>query len=243
MTGMYEFDPNGASAGIYPVTYSFTNNYGCENSTNPVYITVQNNSFTCGADLTDPRDGKKYRTANLGGRCWMTQNLNTGVTLDPGYQPQTDNCTHEKFCAPGDPGCTFAGGFYQWNELMAYSIHSQGQGLCPPGWHIPSESEWQQLIDNIGTGINPPADAVAGGFLKDELLNPGFYAFLEGLYYNNAQWNFNSGTFKGTMFWTQTQNSEGNALSRGLNSVDPSVSRYWSKKSNAFNVRCIKDIL
>jgi uncharacterized protein (TIGR02145 family) len=242
MTGLFEFDPFGASAGVYPVTYTFTNNYGCSASTNPVSVSVLNTSFTCGGDLTDPRDGKIYRTAMLGGRCWMTQNLNYGSTLDPSYQPQSDNCSAEKYCSPDDLSCAKYGGFYQWNEVMQYGGTSAAQGLCPPEWHVPSEAEWQQLIDNISVGVTPPADAIAAGFLKDMKLNPGFYALLDGLYYLNSNWSFNSGNLTATMFWTSTVNAQGAALARGMNSIDPSVSRYWSKKGNAFSVRCLKDI-
>ncbi len=242
MTGQYEFDPYGASAGIYQVSYTFTNNYGCLNSTGPVNITVQNHSFTCGGELTDPRDGKKYRTANLGGRCWMTQNLNFGGLLDPAYQPQIDNCVVEKYCAPSDPNCTQHGAFYQWDEVMQYGITSQQQGICPPGWHVPSEDDWQQLIDNISVGMNPPADAIAAGFLKDPLLNPGFFAILKGIYYNNSSWQFDSSPLTATMHWTSTLNAQFQALARGINVYNPSVSKYWSKKGNAFTVRCIKDL-
>jgi uncharacterized protein (TIGR02145 family) len=241
MTGQYEFDPNGASAGVYPVAYTFTNNYGCSASTNPVSISVLNNPFTCGGDMNDPRDGKKYRTAMIGGRCWMTENLNHGTTLDPSYQPQTDNCINEKYCSPQDLSCTKYGGFYQWNELMKYGSTSLNQGVCPPEWHIPSEAEWQLLIDNISVGVTPPSDAIAAGFLKDFLLNPGFYALLDGLYYTNTSWNFTTGTLTAAMFWTNTTNAQGKALARGVNIYNPSVSRYWSKTGNSFNVRCLKD--
>jgi hypothetical protein len=43
------------------------------------------------------------------------------------------------------------------------------------------------------------------------------------------------------MFWTSTVNAQGAALARGTNWYNPSVSRYWSKKGNAFSVRCLKD--
>jgi uncharacterized protein (TIGR02145 family) len=240
-TGQYEFDPYGASAGTYPVTYTFTNNYGCFASSAPVTISVQNSFFSCGGSLTDVRDGKTYRTSMVGGRCWMIDNLAYGATIDPPSQPQTDNCISERYCETSDPGCTQFGGFYQWDELMKYGSTSTNQGMCPPEWHIPSEAEWQLLINNISVGVTPPSDAIAGGFLKDLLLNPGFFASLDGIYYSNSTWNYNSGALTATMYWTSTSNASGKALARGLNNYNPSVSRYWSARGNAFPVRCIKD--
>jgi uncharacterized protein (TIGR02145 family) len=240
-TGLYEFDPFGASTGSYQVTYAFTNNFGCSASTNPVTINVQNNPFSCGGDLTDIRDGKKYKTNMIGGRCWMVQNLAYGTTLDQSYQPQLDNCTGERYCEPTDPTCQNYGGLYQWDELMKYGGTSMNQGLCPPEWHVPSEAEWQLLVNNIATGVPPPADAIAAGFLKDFALNPGFYTLLKGIYYINSNWSFTTGSLTATMYWTSGLNAQNQALARGVNIFNPSVSRYWSSRGNAFSVRCLKD--
>jgi uncharacterized protein (TIGR02145 family) len=241
LTGSYEFNPFGASPGVYPVTYTFTNTYGCSASVGPVAITVQSTSFSCGGDLTDIRDGRKYKTGLNGGMCWMVENLRFGNTLDPAYQPQTDNCVGEKYCQPSDAGCQNYGGLYHWDEVMKYGATSIGQGLCPPGWHIPSEADWQMLINNLVTGHPQPGDAAVSGPLKDMLLNPGFHALLNGFYYNNSLWSFTTGLPAATMYWTSTSNAQNLALARGVNTYSFSMSRYWSKRSNSFPVRCLKD--
>ncbi|MCX6279126.1 MAG: hypothetical protein NT004_13675, partial [Bacteroidetes bacterium] len=240
-TGFYEFDPSGAVAGIYPVTYTFTNNFGCSASTLPRTITIQNNSFSCGGDLTDVRDGKRYKTGMVGGRCWMTQNLVYGTTLASSYQSQTDNCVNEKYCEPTDAGCKIYGGLYQWDELMKYGNTSYNQGLCPPEWHVPTEADWQLLVNNVAIGVSPPADGISGGFLKDMRLNPGFFALLKGVFYLNSDWSFTTGLLTATMYWTSTSNAWNQPLARGVNIFNPSVSRYWSSRENAFPVRCLKD--
>jgi uncharacterized protein (TIGR02145 family) len=172
----------------------------------------------------------------------MTENLNYGITLDPSYQPQTDNCINEKYCSPQDLSCTKYGGFYQWNELMKYGSTSLNQGLCPPEWHVPSEAEWQSMIDNLVFGITAPqANALAGGTLKDPLVGTGFNALLSGLYYNNYLWSFHSGLNTGTIYWTSTPSGSHSAISRGLNVFTPSVSKYVSSTGNAFPLRCIRD--
>jgi uncharacterized protein (TIGR02145 family) len=242
-TGNYEFDPFGASPGNYLVTYSFTNTFGCQAVTTPVSITVANNFFNCGGDLTDIRDGKKYKTAMLSGRCWMRENLNYGSTLSsPSGPVQTDNCLFEKYCSPDDVGCTKFGGMYQWDEMMDYTVTPGSKGICPPEWHVPAEAEWQSLIDNVLTGVGAPvANALAGSTLKDAVVTGSFYALLCGMDYNNNYWAFTNGSNTGTHFWTSTAYNATHALARGLNVYTPSVSRYPGSRGNAFSLRCVKD--
>jgi uncharacterized protein (TIGR02145 family) len=242
VSGLYEFDPFGAGPGAYPITYTFTNNYGCITSIPAVTINVVSSSFSCGGDLNDVRDGKRYQTASIGGKCWMKENLSYGAILTPSTQPQTDNCISEKYCLPSDPACTAYGGLYQWDELMAYSTTSANQGLCPPDWHVPSETEWQSMINAISIGILPPADGVAGSFMKDALLNPGFMSVTKGISYLNSDWAFTSGTLTGTMYWTSTPDGSDRSMARGVNSINPSASRYTGSRENAFSIRCVKDL-
>jgi uncharacterized protein (TIGR02145 family) len=124
---------------------------------------------------------------------------------------------------------------------MQYQVPPSGQyiqGLCPPEWHVPTETEWQLLVDgqtNAGNGI-------AGADLKDPIPSFGFRGFLYGVYYQNNFWAFLTGnSLSATMFWTSTNSGTRQAVARGLNTYDPSVSRYVSLKTNAFPVRCVKD--
>ena len=241
LTGFYEFDPTGATAGSYSITYTYTNTYGCIAAAS-VSMTIQNNPFTCGGTLTDVRDSKTYKTAYLSNRCWMAENLSHGTTLVSPGPVQTDNCIIEKYCSPGDAGCTLNGGKYQWDELMDYIATPGTKGICPPEWHVPTEAEWQSLIDNLVTGTGAPdANALSASSLKDVLLLNGFQALFGGLNYQDYQWAFSAGTLTGSMFWTSTPNGNTQSIARGLNNYTPSISRYSSVRSNAFPVRCIKD--
>ncbi|MFZ4521321.1 MAG: FISUMP domain-containing protein [Bacteroidales bacterium] len=242
VTGLYEFDPHGARPGIYPIAYSYTNAGGCMATAAPISITVQNNPFICGDDLTDVRDGKKYQTEFLSGHCWMKENLRYGMYLASPGTVQTDNCHPEKYCSPADPGCTVYGGLYQWDELMDYSATPSSKGLCPPAWHVPSEAEWQYLIDKLVPGIPlSRTNSTLGATLKDTQLTDGFTALMGGLEYNDRNWAFFSGIVTGTMFWTSTECSATQAVARGLNVVNPSVSWYCNSRANAFSQRCVKD--
>ena len=118
---------------------------------------------------------------------------------------------------------------------MQYQTAEGSQGLCPPGWHIPTSAEWDQLL----LFCNGPGQA--GGPMKDTLLVNGFQSHQQGFLYLNNTWAFTSGNTAGTMFWTSTTSGAARAVARGLNEYNPSVSRYEAAKGNAFATRCLKD--
>jgi len=52
----------------------------------------------------------------------------------------------EKYCYNSDTNnCTIFGGLYQWDEMMQYNTQQGVQGICPQGWHIPTDEEWKIL--------------------------------------------------------------------------------------------------
>ena len=242
-SGVYEFNPLVAGPGSSPVTYTFTNNYGCSGTTAAVNILVQTVNFTCGSSLTDVRDGKTYPTALFNGSCWMTRNLDYGTVIPgPFAAPQTDNCVTEKYCSPADVSCTTYGGFYQWDEIMQYAVSAGSKGACPPEWHLPTDAEWQALIDNLSVGVTAPdANGLAGAKLKDMSATIGFHGLLGGLNYLDYVWAYNSLPLTGTMYWTSTGSVAGYAVARGLNLNNPSVSLFINSRINGFPVRCVKD--
>ena len=115
----------------------------------------------CSQPITDARDGKTYTIVLIGLQCWMAQNLNIGTRID-GVQAQTSNSIIEKYCQDdAENNCQTYGGLYQWDEAMQY-ITTQGvQGICPAGWHLPTEMEWTTLADYLG------GDTIAGGKMKE----------------------------------------------------------------------------
>ncbi len=245
LTGKYWFNPGSPMVmpGIHPITYHSQNSFGCANTSPPVSITLlpSNATFTCNTTFTDPRDGKQYQTALLASQCWMKENLRYSApspyTSTAFATPQTDNCTFERYCLAGDPGCNSYGAVYQWSEMMQYNedFVTTRQGFCPPGWHVPTSAEWQNLIDaSQGPGI-------AGGLLKDMGTVQAFHALLGGVVYLNSLWSFTaSDTPNATLYWTSTL-ANSKPVARGLNIFNPSVSLYESSRANAFPVRCVKD--
>jgi uncharacterized protein (TIGR02145 family) len=214
------------------ITYTYTNVYNCIDSSNQVIVVYPGNSlFQCGQTFEDVRDNQTYATQQIGTQCWMKQNLNYGVTINS-TQLQEDNCTSEKYCYSNNTGnCLVNGGLYQWDEMMQYDIAEPAQGLCPPGWHIPSETEWMVLINMMsGPGLAGDSLKVTG--------SSGFNAFLSGLMYQNNSWNFDDFS---TFYWTSTLSGTIKAISHGLNLHSHSVSTYMSNRGNAFSIRCLKD--
>jgi uncharacterized protein (TIGR02145 family) len=245
-SGNYFFEPAlvpGTNTTSFSISYRYTSSqFGCvATSPSSVSIMVYGANPSCGTSMTDYRDipPTTYRTAFMGGKCWMAENLRYGSILYPITSHQTDNCQAEKYCLSTDANCTSYGGFYQWDELIQYGVTTGPayQGVCPPGWHIPSAADFQALIDeNQGNGI-------AGSFLKDMNLTPrGFEALFKGMAYLNTAWAFTATDYpSGTLFWTSTAGSGNRIITRGVNSVVLSVQYYEATKSDAFPVRCVRD--
>lgn len=118
-------------------------------------------TFDCGNNFTDIRDGRIYSTVKIGTQCWMKTNLNIGTSID-GSSNQTNNNIIEKYCYNNTvTSCLTHGGLYQWNEMMQYTTTPGVQGICPSGWHIPTDAEWTILTNYLG------GESVAGGKMKE----------------------------------------------------------------------------
>lgn len=104
--------------------------------------------------MTDPRDGKKYRTVKFGDQVWMAENLN--------FETSESRCYDDKIA-----NCKNYGRLYTWSAAMdSAAIYSEDgincgrgsrceatfpvQGICPDGWHLPSKQEFEKLIAFAG---------------------------------------------------------------------------------------------
>jgi uncharacterized protein (TIGR02145 family) len=229
LTGI--FTPSTAGTGTKTITYTYTNAALCSANKN-LHIIVQSAPiFNCGNTLTDIRDNNTYPTVQIGSQCWLAANLNHGTVL-LSTQDQRDNCLFEKYCFNDNPAnCTNLGALYQWDELMQYDNTPAVQGFCPPGWHIPTENDWNILFANY---IN---NGFAGNPLKYSGYS-GFNALLTGENYFNKSWKYQGFA---TFFWSSTSHSPTQAWAHGMNEEDPSVSAYPASRGNAFSVRCVHD--
>ena len=229
LTGIYT--PAIAGIGIHTITYTYTNMALCSALAHAHIINYPLSIVNCGNPITDIRDNKVYQTVQIGSQCWLASNLNYGTTI-ASSQDQRDNCIAEKYCYNDNPtNCTNQGGLYQWDELMQFDETPADQGFCPPGWHIPTENDWNTLFANY---IN---SAFAGSPLKYSGYS-GFNALLSGARHINKGWDFQGFA---TFFWSSTQRSNTQAWAHGMNDTDPSVSIFPASQVNAFSVRCLKD--
>ncbi|MGE5425093.1 MAG: FISUMP domain-containing protein, partial [Syntrophothermus sp.] len=225
LTGI--FTPSLAGTGLKNITYSYTNSGGCQDMAVRTIEVRSPVPFTCGNNFIDIRNNRSYATARIGSQCWFSEDLDYGIPVARS-QHQRDNCIVEKYqLIAGNQQTTR----YQWDEMMDYSDLAGDKGLCPPGWHVPAENEWNQLYANYTN------NAFAGAPLKFSGFS-GFNALLTGSEHQNTGWNYQGFA---VFFWSSSSHGSYKAWSEGMNSYDPSVSRYPSSRQNAFAVRCVKD--
>ena len=203
--------------------------------------------------LEDERDGKIYQTVRIGDQIWMAQNLDIGEMINGGTLA-TDNGLIEKYCFGDAPvNCELYGSLYLWREMMHYGATEMDKGICPDGWHIPSDEEWKTLERALGmsqadadaTGFRGPG---TGGLLKDPGISfwndPNQGANNESGFSARGAGVFTSGGFVGikemTGFWTSSLQVP-NAWYRGLSYISDEISRETADDGDAFSVRCVKD--
>ncbi|MEI6883686.1 MAG: FISUMP domain-containing protein [Bacteroidota bacterium] len=199
--------------------------------------------------LCKDADGQNYTIVAVGSQTWMAENLNVGIRIN-GVLDQTDNGIIEKYCnADLESNCVVYGGLYQWNEMMRYVSVESAPGICPIGWHLPSDTEWTTLTDYLGGLI------VAGGKIK----STGTIEAGTGLWWApNAEASNNSGftalpggwrNYAGSFFelsslgsfWSSSLFASSASWARDLSRNNGTVSRYNSVHSDGFSVRCIKN--
>jgi uncharacterized protein (TIGR02145 family) len=225
------FNPAVAGTGAKTITYTYTNVALCSDLQSAIIDVRSAVPFTCGNNLTDIRDGRSYPTVQIGSQCWMAANLNYGTMISSSLH-QRDNCVNEKYCYQDLPAnCSLQGALYQWDEIMRFEVVAGQQGLCLPGWHVPTEGEWNTLFAFY------TSNGFAGSPLKYSGYS-GFNAMLNGVNHLNRQWDFSAFA---TFFWSSTAHGTGKAWAHGMNDFDPSVSVYPALRSNAFSGRCLKD--
>ena len=116
----------------------------------------------CPFSLTD-YDGNTYSTILIGSQCWMKENLRTlhyanGTSVPlyttPSYYPSPSATSAQCFCPNSDISNKPRGILYNWkavmgNELSSTANPSGVQGICPDGWHVPSQTEWREFTNSI----------------------------------------------------------------------------------------------
>ena len=200
--------------------------------------------------------GKTYKSVIIGMQCWMTENLNVGTAI-LGNQDQANNGVIEKFCYNNiTNNCDVYGGLYQWAEVVQYLNGAANtvswnpapagnvQGICPAGWHLPSDAEWNTLATCLGGAV------VAGGKMKETGIVHWDYPNVgatnsSGFTGLPAGDRDVSGTYIFLAiygdFWTSSESSSNQAWYRNLNVSNENLFRGYYFKSDGFAVRCLKN--
>ncbi|MBD3310882.1 MAG: hypothetical protein GF349_00060 [Candidatus Magasanikbacteria bacterium] len=203
--------------------------------------------FTCGDQLD--YQGQSYGTLQIGSQCWMAENINIGTMINSS-QAQTDNNIIEKYCLENnETNCNNFGGLYRWDESMNYSNISGSRGICPVGWHIPTDEEWKILEEQEGMceGLGPGPE---GELCSDDV---GFRGTNQGeLLKVGGASNFNavangftdlSGLFGNpaiSFYWSSRSSLVGNWVRKFVSNI-PTIHRLSLEGDYGSYIRCIKD--
>jgi uncharacterized protein (TIGR02145 family) len=204
--------------------------------------------------------GQTYNTVKIGQQCWMKENLNIGIALVGGLD-QSDNSIIEKYCYNNMPAnCDVYGGLYQWDEMMGYTTSSNSnpsgrQGICPAGWHIPSDAEWCQMENYLdpthNCGMSDGTDD--GGKLKETgtthwatpntgaTNSSGFKGLPGGFRQVVGADGFSAISILGP-FWSSFESTSTMAWYHGLYYHAAYSSKVEYYKTCGFSVRCVRNL-
>jgi uncharacterized protein (TIGR02145 family) len=233
-------------------------NDGNANTTNDVInancqcagTVLGNGVFVPGNGVTDI-DGTVYTSIIINGQEWMQQNLavtkyRNGDPIPTGLSGITWLTTTSGAYAINNNDAannTTYGKLYNW-----YAVNDS-RGLCPTGWHVPSDAEWTTLETSLG------GSSVAGGKMKSTgTINNG-----DGLWYSPNEQATNESGFTGLpggyrasngtynaigsngSWWSSTEGDSTSAWYRVLYYNYSSVDRTNGNKRFGFSVRCVRD--
>lgn len=199
--------------------------------------------WVCGDLLIDPRDNKKYKTILLGNQCWTNENLNVGTHID-GSINQADNSIIEKYCYDDDEiNCDIYGGLYRWDELMQYGNMEESKGICPDGWHIPTETELNELsvflfeANSLRMVSNQKTNQDIS-LISDITTSHSFEAIFSGFIDNKGLYS-NVGVK--SYWWTSTKQSLNSAYGLEITNAYNNMILTNDSKQFGKSVRCIKN--
>ena len=218
--------------------------------------------------MTDSRDGQTYKTVTIGTQTWMAENLNYAYTDVP-YKRGDYTSDSTSYCYKDDANnCSKYGRLYTWAAAMdsvgTWSTNGKGcgygttcsstypvRGICPKGWHLPTEAEFETLFTAVGGQSTFVGESIAGKVLKSttgwpyrDITNEEAFAFEDAFAfsalpagYRDLNENFRSEGY-GAYFWSSTEGNSGNAYGMGLGY---SAGLDNCTKGLGFSVRCLKD--
>ena len=222
-------------------------------------------------EVTDV-DGNSYDAVQIGDQVWMAENLRTTKYADGTSIPMgtTTSTTTAYRYAPGPyqnneenmDNVARYGYLYNWPAVMHGASSSEAnpsrvQGICPDGWHVPSDAEWTDLINYMKTqatyiasgdadhlakalaatwGWNSSSNTDAPGNNVSTNNATGFSALPAG-YYNGRYYYF----CNNANLWTTTELNDDNVFYYSLYCSYACVLREDITRDNGFSVRCLRN--
>jgi len=164
-------------------------------------------------------------TVSIGGRLWMAENLNCNVSGSKCYKDEPANCA--KY-----------GRLYNWETAMK---------VCPGGWHLPSDDEWDALITAVGGKETAGTKLKASNGWDDDngrsgngTDNYGFSALPGGDGTSDPGGYFSNVGIYG-YWWSASEHDSGNAYFLGMYNFQPNTGWDWFGKGVLCSVRCVQD--
>lgn len=151
-------------------------------------------------------------TLRIGRQVWMKQNVSI---------PMPNSFWYER----DSMGNIANGRLYFFSSAMR---------ACPKGWHLPSDAEWQELIDQFG-GDGKAAEALLQGGAS------GLNLTLSGYRSGNSSNDLFGKKGEQGFYWTSTVKGEQTAYARGFTAGSAAISDQFYRRANAFSVRYVKD--
>ena len=194
--------------------------------------------------LTDSRDGQTYKTVTIGTQTWMAENLN--------YETTNSYCYHDTATY-----CDKYGRLYTWAAAMdsagTWSTNGMGcgygkecsstypvRGVCPSGWHLPSQAEWDSLFTAVGgqSTAGQKLKSMSGWSSSGNGMDAFGFSALPAGYCNGYFYDEGSKAY----FWSSTEYSSylADAMFLGYDG-DNGGSLGSSNMNNGFSVRCLKN--
>ncbi len=191
-------------------------------------------------------DGNTYQTVKIGDQWWMAENLKVTHYRNGDPIPNVTGDTEWKYLTTGAycnydndaNNATTYGRLYNW-----YAVNDS-RNIAPTGWHVPSDAEWQTLLNYLG------GSSTAGGKLKETGTShwnspntgatneSGFSALPGGCRVRNGGYT-NMGDYAN--FWSSTECSSASGWPRALSYGSSGVRRQYPDGQVGFSIRCMRD--
>ena len=187
-----------------------------------------------------------FNSVRIGKQVWSSENLNTAEFSNGDKISEAK--TNEEWQTMGEQGksawCYYdndpANGI-KYGKLYNWYAVADPRGLCPAGWHVPSDGEWTQLSNTLG-GDNNAGSKMKSASGWDQAGNgtnsSGFSGLPGGDRYNFGSY-YSIGNLGG--WWSSTQGSGPSAWYRYVSCPSGDVGRNYYYERVGFSVRCVRD--